>query len=172
MLAPIRPSPTTPISILPPFFSTQRLVYGVPQGAQSRFDVSAQLHANDSPAALAQNRKVSASLRLQDRREIVIAAGHWNVRRRFMRDLDKDAAIRATLVKLPRRVQEPRAIADGGRDMPGIADRRANLLQKFVLALVARYEGVECAVVMLMQAREMSFKRARKPASVARLLQN
>src|ERR1044072_4636287 len=90
------------------------------EAAEARRHVRADLDADGAAAARRERAEVAERLRLLERREAVGLARDFHVARILRGDLDEDAAVGATFVKLSRRVQEARAVARGRR-----AGRRA-----------------------------------------------
>src|SRR5215470_14483300 len=68
--------------------------------------VARDVHAQGAPAALRQHVEIAARLRLLDNAEGVGLAGDRQVLAVVAGDLQEDAAVRAALIGLPRRVLE------------------------------------------------------------------
>src|SRR5215213_4223937 len=89
--------------------------------------VRAEFDADCAAAARRERAEVAERLSLLERREGEGLAGYLNVARVRGRELHEDAAGRASLVQLPGRVQEARAVACSGRAARRVAQVRAYL---------------------------------------------
>src|ERR1700754_153632 len=90
--------------------------------------VRAEFDADCAAASRGERAEVAERLCLLERREGEGLAGYLNVASVRGRELHEDAAGRASLVQLPGRVQEARAVAGRRRAARRVAQVRANLL--------------------------------------------
>ena len=127
--------------------SCERLSDGIREGRQSRRDMRAEMHAQHAPIALGQHLEIAARLRRLDDTEGVFLVRHLEIGGVVAGDLQEHAGVRAALVGLPGRMQEPRSEAEAGGDALAVADQDADILQRVAMALVAFDIGEERAIV-------------------------
>src|ERR1700675_409203 len=109
MLPPIRPSPIIPSCITPSWpLSGQNPYDRLAQFGKARGDVRSEMDAQGAAAALGQDVEIATRLRRLHDTESVFLARHRQILAIIAGDLQEDAGIRAALVGLPGRVQEPR----------------------------------------------------------------
>src|SRR6185503_7228005 len=102
---------------------------------ETDFDIFANMHAQCSATAIGKDLEVSSRLRRLHDAERVLRAGHRQVASVVASDLQKDAAVRATFVGLPGRMQETWAEAEAGCDFLRVANGVTNLLQPGLVPL-------------------------------------
>src|SRR5215471_3595696 len=91
------------------------------QRGQAAVDVRAEVHAQYPPPAPYQHLQIAQRLRVSQGGEAVALAGDRQIGGRVGGDLQEHAVVGAALVQLPGRVQEARAVADGGGVAAAIA---------------------------------------------------
>src|SRR5439155_14800308 len=79
--------------------------------------------------------QVARGLRVLERPEGVARLRDLDVVRAVVDQLEEQPGLRAALVELPGRVEEARAISEGGRGLRGVADRRAQTVDRTIEAL-------------------------------------
>ena len=127
----------------------------------------AEMHAQHPPFALGQHLEIAARLRRLDDAEGVFLVRHLEIGGIVAGDLQEHAGVRAALVGLPRRMQEPRPEAEAGGDALAVADQDADILKRVAMVLVAFDIGEERAIVAFSNTREMCreiFRAASRPS--------
>jgi hypothetical protein len=117
MLLPMRPKPITPSCIL---FSpcsyplTREPAARHPLESSSRRYMRAEMHTQDTPAALGEHLQIAAGLRRLNDAEAVFVARHIEIARVVARDLQEHAGVRAAFVELTRRMEKARTESEAG----------------------------------------------------------
>ena len=94
------------------------------------------MNSQNSPSALSQNCKISLGLCRFDDTKRVSLTRNWQVVEIVTCDLEEDAAIWATLVDLPGRMEEPGTESNRSRDVLAVPDCLSNLVETgFVLSI-------------------------------------
>src|ERR1700675_1583429 len=96
------------------------------------------MHAQRAPASFREHREISTRLRGLYNSEGVFLIGDLKVVGGIRSDLQKDTAVRTTLVGLSCRVQESRTKSKNRRYLLRIPDHMANVLQCTFVGVVHR----------------------------------
>jgi hypothetical protein len=91
------------------------------QPIETSRNIASEVHAQQAPAARREDLEVAARLRRLDDAERIPSPRHREIDDIVARDLQEDPAVGAAFVRLARRVQKPRPVADTGRDARVIA---------------------------------------------------
>ena len=91
--------------------------------------VVAEAHAKRPAPVCPQGREVAARLRALEDAEAVRLARDLDIVGVVPQDLQEQTAVGAALVELPRGVQVPRAVADGGGEVEAVAQPQAHRLE-------------------------------------------
>ena len=89
-----------------------------------------QVDSQGTASPLLHHFHIAAGLRGFDDAEGVLLPWHWQVARVVRRDLQEHPIVRSAFVRLPGRMQEPRAEADARCCFLGIAHQHAHLLRR------------------------------------------
>ena len=120
MFAPIRPSPTIPMSMAASFALRPETRAACNQRTAQRLEparnVALQMHAHDRPPMGRERLEVADRLRALQLPERERPAGYRYVARVHCRYLQEHAFCRSALVQLPGRVKEARTVAERRRD--------------------------------------------------------
>src|SRR5664280_2778205 len=139
ILAPILPSPITPICIcFAPYKNAlfERRIHCAGKLRQARIDIL-EVNTQRAATALNQHLEVAAGLRGLHHAETVGMAGHVDVGWVIAGNLQEHAGIRAAFVGLPRRMLEARSEAEAGGGTGFVANARAHCSQRLGVRLVA-----------------------------------
>src|SRR6478736_8140109 len=107
----------------------------------------AEMYTQHPPSAFGQHLEIAARLRRLDDAEGVFLVRHREIGRIVAGDLEEHAGVRAALVGLPRRMQEPWPEAQAGGDALAVADQGADILERLLMAFVAFDIGEERAII-------------------------
>ena len=139
----------------PVICSCERLPDRLLESCQSRRDMWAEMHAQHPPIAFGQHLEIATGFRRLDDTEGVFLVRHLEIGGIVAGDLQEHAGVRAALVGLPRRMQEPRPEAEAGGDALAVADQDADILERLSMVLVAFDIGEERAIIAFSNTREM-----------------
>src|SRR5215469_13734342 len=99
----------------------QRFVNCCRECLQPGFQIGSEMHPQCSTTPFSEHLEVSACLSGFHDTERIFLAGNREVVRVVAGDLQKDSAVRAALISLPRRIQKPRTEPKASRDMLVVA---------------------------------------------------
>src|SRR5512145_333410 len=94
------------------------------------------MHLERPTVARHEDFKVTASLRRLDNAKGILASRYWHVSGIVTGNLQKHTTVRATLVRLPGRVQEAWSVSQTRRHVLGIAHGLAESLQWLLVCVV------------------------------------
>src|SRR5438445_4620043 len=113
------------------------------------------MHTQSTAAAVGEDLEISAGLRSLHHSERVPLAGNGHIDGVVARDLQKYAAVGAAFVRLAGRMQKTRAEAEARRDVFGIANGVAKLLQLGFVSVVHLNVPEQTKVVACANPAEM-----------------
>src|ERR1700737_1194026 len=94
------------------------------------------MYAQSASSALREHGEVAAGLRGFHGAKSILLPGHRQIHSIVAGNLQKDAAVGATLVSLPRRVQEARTESKNSGNFFLIADGKTDALQRFLICFI------------------------------------
>src|SRR6516164_9009599 len=137
----------------------QGLLDRASQRSEAGIEIACNVRPQGPPAALGKHIVVAARLRRLDDAKCIGSAGYRQVLGIIASDLQKDAAIRSTLVGLSGRMLEARPEADTGRRLGPVADGAANALHHIDMGGAALDIGEQSRIVPLPDPPEMGLQR-------------
>src|SRR6516162_6772247 len=125
---------------------------------ETGIEVAGDVRPQGTATAFGENVEIAARLRRLDDAKGIGLSGHRQVLGVVAGDLQKDTAVRSTLVGLSRRMLEARPEADAGRGRGPIADGAADMLHYIDIGLASLDIGEQGCVIPLTDPPELGLQ--------------